>query len=73
MAKWSYKYNIVLRGTKAVIDRDLFPTCVSSQLDDKWAARMVRFRPFFEPTAMESGIVNQDPACGKNTPANVAL
>ena len=73
MAKWSDKYNIVLRGTKAVIDRDFFPTCIPSQLDDEWAARTVHFRPFFEPTAMESGIVNQDHACGKNTPANVAM
>ena len=73
MAKWPDKYNIVLRGNKAVIDRDFFPTCVPSQLDDEWAARTVHFRPFFEPTAMESGIVNQDHAFGKKTPANVAL
>ena len=72
-SKWPTNYNLVIRDGKAVLDRDFFPTCCPSQLDDAWAARTVHFRPFFEQSAVTAGIVNRDHECGTNTPKNIAL
>ena len=72
-SKWPTNYNLVIHDGKAVLDRDFFPTCCPSQLDDAWAARTVHFRPFFEQAAVTAGIVNRDHECGTNTPKNIAL
>ena len=56
----------------AVLPRDFFPTTSAYQLDMEWAERTVHFRPYFEPSAVASGIVDKAHACGSRDPENVA-
>ena len=72
-SKWPAKYDLEESDGKAILDRDFFPTCCPSQLDDAWAARTVHFRPYFEVAAVKSGIVDKNHECGKNNRKNVAL
>ena len=72
-SKWPANYDLEESDGKAILDRDFFPTCCPSQLDDAWAARTVHFRPYFEVAAVKSGIVDKKHECGKNNRANVAL
>ena len=71
-SKWPANYDLEECDGKAILDRDFFPTCCPSQLDDAWAARTVHFRPYFEAAAVKSGIVDKNHECGKNNRANVA-
>ena len=69
---WPAEYDLEERDGKAVLPMDFFPTTSAGQLDLAWVERTVKYRPYFEPAAVQSGIVNKDHQCGKNNPANVA-
>ena len=69
---WPKAYPLVEVDGKAVLPRDFFPTTSASQLDMEWAERTVHFRPYFEPSAVASGIVDKAHACGSRDPENVA-
>ena len=66
------EYDLEERDGKAVLPMDFFPTTSAGQLDLAWGRRTVKHRPYFEPAAVQSGIVNKDHQCGKDNPANVA-
>ena len=69
---WPKAYPLVELDGKAVLPRDFFPTTSASQLDMELAERTVHFRPYFEPSAVASGIVDKAHACGSRDPKNVA-
>jgi DNA-binding Lrp family transcriptional regulator len=69
---WPATYDLEERDGKAVLPMDFFPTCCPGQLDNAWAARTVKYRPYFESAAVQSGIVNKNHRCGENIPENVA-
>ena len=67
------KYNVIEIDGKVVIPRDFFWTTCPSQLDDTWASLTVPFRPFFDPAAMHSGIVDKNHECGRVNDSNIKL
>ena len=43
-----HDYPMKENGGKAIISRDFFPTMCPSQLNDDWATKTIKFRPWFE-------------------------
>ena len=63
-----HDYPMKENGGKAIISRDFFPTMCPSQLNDDWATKTIKFRPWFEKSAVDqiTKIVRADHETAEN-------